>query len=170
MYALKILKIAWVIKHLQVQEAKQALWQESKVNIPFSEPQPTEDVKYKFLYAKPTSIKIVRGTIPWTPVKEDQVWTVDMVVTMPRVRKHLEPFEPRSNMSQSIFQDKDYLNYRYFHKRAFYLACIASGLAIAYSSSYSFRFSCYGDNPLQPMLIIYPVKSKSGANPSNQLC
>lgn len=32
------------------------------------------------------------------------------------------------NVLQNLFQEKDYLNGRYFHKRAFYLAAIASAI------------------------------------------
>lgn len=62
-----------------------------------------------------------------------------------------------------IFQDKDYLDYRYFHKRAYYLAYIAGGLNKAFAKRLSVRFSLQNDNHLQPIIVIDP----SGTIPSS---
>lgn len=68
--------------------------------------------------------------------------SVDMVVVMPA----------------SIFQDKDYLNYRYFYKRAYYLACIAAGLNT--QDDLSISFNHLDGNTLQPILLVKHKSSK----------
>ena len=78
-----------------------------------------------------------------TMVKSDISLSVDMVVVMPA----------------SIFQEKDYLNYRYFYKRAFYLACIAGSLQNSTKEEFTFSFAYANGNTLQPMLVVTP---KSG--------
>ena len=65
---------------------------------------------------------------------------IDLAVTMPT----------------QIFQEKDYLNYRYFHKRAFYLACIATGILEAEDSSFTIEYALQNDNQLQPIIIVHP--------------
>jgi U3 small nucleolar RNA-associated protein 22 len=76
-------------------------------------------------------------------VKSDSPLSVDMLVVMPA----------------SIFQEKDYLNYRYFYKRAYYLACIAAGLQQSSQEEFSLTFEYLHGNDLHPILI---VKLKSG--------
>ena len=53
---------------------------------------------------------------------------------------------------------KDYLNYVYFHKRAFYLACIASGIEEAHRDGFTVEFAYQNDNHLQPIVIVTPVQ------------
>lgn len=69
-------------------------------------------------------------------VKSDKVPSVDMVVRMPT----------------TIFQEKDYLNYRYFYKRAYYLACIAAGLQDSVHDQFTLNFDCLNGNTLHPIL------------------
>jgi U3 small nucleolar RNA-associated protein 22 len=73
----------------------------------------------------------------------DSVLSIDMVVIMPT----------------SVLQEKDYLNYRYFYKRAYYLACIAAGLQDAAQDEFAIKFKYLNDNDLHPVLCI---TSKSG--------
>jgi hypothetical protein len=77
-------------------------------------------------------------------VKSDSNLSVDMVVVMP----------------VSIFQEKDYLNYRYFYKRAYYLACIAAGLQQAVQDEFNLAFEYFHGNDLQPILIARPKLGK----------
>lgn len=58
---------------------------------------------------------------------------------------------------KSIFQDKDYLNYRYFHKRAYYLACLASAIQGAGDFEGLIAYSYQNDNPLQPIILVRPI-------------
>lgn len=46
------------------------------------------------------------------------------------------------------------MNYRYFHKRAYYLACIASGIEEAHREEYAIGFAHQNDNHLQPIIVI----------------
>ena len=57
-----------------------------------------------------------------------------------------------------MFQEKDYLNYRYFHKRAYYLACIASGIEEDHEDGYALDFAHQNDNHLQPIIILIPLQ------------
>lgn len=76
-------------------------------------------------------------------VKSEDLLSVDMLVVMPA----------------SIFQEKDYLNYRYFYKRAYYLACIAAGLHDAGKDDISLSYEYLNGNTLQPILA---TKLRSG--------
>ena len=71
-------------------------------------------------------------------IKTGDHMTVDLAVTMP----------------SRIFQEKDYLNYRYFHKRAYYLACVATGIKEAEGNTFPIDFSMQNDNELQPTIVI----------------
>ncbi|KAI9438492.1 Nrap protein [Lactarius indigo] len=79
--------------------------------VPYSSPAPTEDVNWKVSFEKPSNIAIVGSWINNVAVKspDGEPWVVDVAVEMP----------------SGLFQEKDYMNYRFFHKRAFYLAVIA---------------------------------------------
>jgi U3 small nucleolar RNA-associated protein 22 len=59
-------------------------------------------------------------------------------------------------MPQSLIQDKDYLNHRYFYKRAHYLACLAAGIKEAKGHEFRLSFECLNGNQLQPLLIVRP--------------
>ena len=61
-------------------------------------------------------------------------------------------------MRKHIFQEKDYLNYRYFYKRAYYLACIASGIKEAHNDEYTIDFVHQNNNHLQPIIVITPLQ------------
>ena len=56
--------------------------------------------------------------------------------------------------NKSIFQEKDYLNYRYFYKRAYYLACIAAGIEEADDCTFAVKFAYQNDSHLQPVIIL----------------
>ncbi|KAK4990871.1 U3 snoRNP protein [Elasticomyces elasticus] len=64
---------------------------------------------------------------------------------------------PNCEPVSSLFQDKDYLNYRYFYKRAYYLACIAVGLKSATKDDIHIRFDYLNDNALQPIIVVQPT-------------
>lgn len=95
-----------------VSEAEKELRAESGVVIPWPEPRPSKDAKYTMSYAKPTNVNVVGSFALRNGAKTTIPRPVDLAVTMP----------------SSIFQEKDYVNHRYFHKRAYYIACLAAGL------------------------------------------
>lgn len=119
-----------------------------KIVVPYPEPKPDQHTAYKLAYAAPSDVNIV-GSYPLkTMTKGENVLTVDMVVTMPA----------------SLLQEKDYLNYRYFYKRAYYLACIAAGLQGDEEESFDLTFENLHGNDLQPILV---VKSGKGSKPTD---
>jgi U3 small nucleolar RNA-associated protein 22 len=129
---------------LQIPEATKFLQKSYKITAPFPDPKPDKNAAYKLAYARPSNINIV-GSYPLkTMAKSDNALSVDMVVVMPA----------------SIFQEKDYLNYRYFYKRAYYLACIAGGLQSAVQEDFSLSFECLNGNSLQTILVAKPNSSK----------
>jgi U3 small nucleolar RNA-associated protein 22 len=76
-------------------------------------------------------------------IKSEGVLCVDMVVVMPT----------------SIFQEKDNLNYRYFYKRAYYLAYIAAEIQESVMKEFKLRFEYLNGNILLPILIATPKSS-----------
>lgn len=57
----------------------------SRVAVPFPEPRPAHDAKYKLEYAKPANINVV-GSYPLKlTTRTSDVLGIDMVVTMPAV-------------------------------------------------------------------------------------
>ncbi|THU79980.1 Nrap protein [Dendrothele bispora CBS 962.96] len=84
------------------------------VSVPYSMPLPTEDTAWKVAFDKPSDITLVGSWANKTSVKgQDKLkYGVDLAVEMPN----------------TLFQEKDYLNGRFFHKRAYYLATIAAAI------------------------------------------
>ena len=65
---------------------------------------------------------------------------------------------------QEMFQEKDYLNYRYFYKRAYYLAVIASAIADSKElKELKVEYSFMNGDQLKPILVMSP----GGAAESN---
>jgi U3 small nucleolar RNA-associated protein 22 len=115
-----------------------------KIAIPFPDPKPDKGAAYKLAYAKPSNINVVGSYALKTMVRSDKALVVDMVVKMP----------------ESIFQEKDFLNYRYFYKRAYYLACIAAGLQDAIQDQFTLSFEYLNGNSLHPVLVTNPRPNK----------
>lgn len=127
-----------------VDEAERGLLKE-KIAVPFPEPRPARDAKYKFSYAKPMNVNVIGSFALKTSSRLRDMVEVDMVVTMP----------------SSIFEDKDYLNHRYFYKRAYYLACIAAGLQAAHKAEYQISFKLHHNDPLKPILTVTPLETSA---------
>ncbi|RPA94731.1 Nrap protein [Choiromyces venosus 120613-1] len=110
-----------------------------KIHIPFPEPRPGADIKYKFSYEKPTYMNIAGSYALKTVAKQHGGFAIDLVLQMP----------------STIFQEKDYLNYRYFHKRAYYLATIAGAIQ---ESGLNLQLSYVDlhDDPLRPIIVVAP--------------
>ena len=125
---------------MKVAEAGKLLHKSQKISIPYPDPKPDNDAAYKLHYAKPSKVNVVGSYVLKSMVKSDPVCPVDMIVTMP----------------SSIFQEKDYLNYRYFYKRAYYLACIAVGLQEHLQDRFVFKYDTLNGNQLQPMIVATP--------------
>lgn len=82
-----------------------------KVSIPFADPRPVK-INYKFKYSKPKDISLVGSFGLKTGIQLPFNNLIDLNVTMPN----------------ELFEKKDYLNYRAFHKRSFYLAYLTKSL------------------------------------------
>ncbi|CAG8685921.1 14070_t:CDS:2, partial [Ambispora leptoticha] len=122
-------------------QIKQRLKKKHKIVIPFPEPIPSDDVQYKFAFKKPISIHLI-GSYPLKILtRGPKGFNVDIVVMMP----------------PSIFQEKDYLNYRYFYKRAYYLAMLAASLQDKkYKTTFSVEFGTYKGDRKRPILLVRP--------------
>ncbi|KAI9373225.1 Nrap protein [Aspergillus egyptiacus] len=121
-------------------EAEKQLRQSHGIAIPYPEPRPGKDTKYSVMYARPTNINVVGSFALRTGSKTAEAYVVDMAVTMP----------------SSIFQPKDYTNFRYFHKRAYYIACIAAGIKDEKGTSMDVKFGLQDGDGLRPVIILQP--------------
>ncbi|KAK9465028.1 Nrap protein [Lipomyces arxii] len=111
------------------------------ISIPFPDPKPQPDVQYRFKYDKPADFNLVGQYSLKTMIKTPQKFAIDVVVTMP----------------DQIFHDKDILNYRYFHKRAFYLAFLASSLQKNEDLSLKISYEYLDGDHLRPVLRLDPI-------------
>lgn len=116
--------------------SKASKWASSKkVEIPWN--RPSDKTQYKFAYAKPSDVNVVGsfalGSVNRLPGKERVA--VDVSVTMPR----------------ELFQEKDFLNNRYLHKRAFYLAALAAELKKELDCSVSYETL---DDDIRPVVVL----------------
>lgn len=91
----------------------------------------------KFTFRRPTSVRVVGSYLLKTVAKPCR--NVDLAVEMPA----------------ECFQPKDHLNYRYWHKRAYYLATLARHLRKIPSLSHVVFSTMQGD-PLRPILVVRP--------------
>lgn len=107
----------------------------NKVEIPWN--RPSDKTQYKFAFAKPEDVNVVGsfalGSVNRLPGKERVA--VDVSVTMPR----------------ELFEDKDFLNNRYLHKRAFYLAALAAALKKELDCSVSYETL---DDDIRPVVVL----------------
>ncbi|KAF2849256.1 pre-rRNA processing protein-like protein Utp22 [Plenodomus tracheiphilus IPT5] len=110
------------------------------ITVPFPSPRPPKDALYKLTYERPASVNAT-GSYPLkTATRTEDDITIDLVVTMPK----------------GLFQDKDYLNHRYFYKRAYYLACLAAGIKDSKYHKFALSYDCLNGNQLQPILVVRP--------------
>lgn len=130
-----------------LKEAEKRLLKSHKIPIPFPHPRPTNSAMYKFAYSKPTSINVIGSYALKTATTLAGNLVVDMVVHMPT----------------ELFEAKDYLNYRYAHKRAYYIACIAAGLQSSLSKDAELEFDLHNGNRLLPVLSVRPLSTNSNA-------
>lgn len=111
--------------------------------MPFPDPGPPHDSHYKVSFAAPAQFNVVGSYVSRTMVKSQSSHAIDMIVEMPR----------------DIFQDKDYLDLRYFYKRAYYLAVLAASARSELASSVLFAYEHCNGNRLLPVLKLTPRDS-----------
>ncbi|KAF2660693.1 Nrap protein [Lophiostoma macrostomum CBS 122681] len=124
-----------------ISDAEKSLETEG-IAIPFPQPRPPKDAKYKLQYLRPTSINAT-GSYPLKVAsRNEEDLSIDLVVTM----------------SEALFQEKDYLNHRYFYKRSYYLACLAAGIHNSEQHKFEVSFDCLGGNDLHPVILVGPSR------------
>ncbi|KAL4751171.1 hypothetical protein BDW72DRAFT_193151 [Aspergillus terricola var. indicus] len=127
-------------------EAEKEMRQLHGVTVPYPEPRPGKDTKYAVMFARPANVNIVGSFALRTGLKTAAPYVVDMSVTLP----------------SSIFQEKDYTNYRYFHKRAYYVACIAAGIKEKKSTALDIVYEFQDGDALRPTILLQPAATESG--------
>jgi U3 small nucleolar RNA-associated protein 22 len=73
-------------------------------------------------------------------------------------------------MPETLFQEKDYLNYRYFYKRSHYLACLAAGIKNCKEHTFDISFDCLGGNQLTPVIVVKPSRDGDADDFSSSNC
>ncbi|OBZ77304.1 Nucleolar protein 6 [Grifola frondosa] len=121
------------------------------IAVPFISPYPTEDTNWKVAFEKPSDILVVGSWATKTSVKakDSSPFGIDVAVEIPN----------------TIIQEKDYRNGRFFQKRAYYLAVIAAALMdeAAELGVEVFYESALGD----PRLTTVVIRSKSADGSQN---
>ena len=115
------------------------------IHVPWPEPRPGRDAAYRVSYRRPSSIYVIGSYARRSALRTRKGLTVDLAVTMP----------------SNLFPPKDYLDHRYFYKRAYFLAAIADGISNRSDCRFTLEFSYQNDNPLQPTLIVNSKGEKS---------
>ncbi|KAL4894352.1 Nrap protein [Aspergillus ambiguus] len=121
-------------------EADKELRSKHGITVPYPDPRPGKDTKYTVSYARPVNVNVVGSFSLRTGAKSVTPYTIDLAVTMPN----------------SLFQEKDYVNHRYFHKRAYYIACIAAGIKETKDLNLSVKFDFQDGDSLRPIIILEP--------------
>ncbi|KAJ4292976.1 U3 snoRNP protein [Collariella sp. IMI 366227] len=124
-------------------EAAAKLEKKHKLKVPFPGPRPQESSNYKAAFAKPAQFNVVGSYVSQTMIKTQKGHAADMVIVLP----------------SEILQEKDYLDLRYFYKRAYYLAVVSSALRKTLANDAQLSYEYLNDNPLCPVLAIQPNAS-----------
>lgn len=138
----------------QLVQAASKLEKKHKIKVPFPDPRPQENSNYKVAFAKPAQFNVVGSYVSKTMVKTQKDHSVDMVIVLP----------------EEILQEKDYLDLRYFYKRAYYLAVVAAAVRKEFESEARLSYDHLNGNPLCPVLVIQPNASaaKESAKAENK--
>ncbi|KAF9219296.1 Nrap protein [Gyrodon lividus] len=112
------------------------------VAVPFALPHPTQEKKWNVAFEAPSDLNVVGSWANQINVKKKDggYFGVDLTVEMP----------------SSLFQEKDYLDSRYFHKRSYYLAVIAQSVSTSLQVD-TFYGAALGD-PRLTVLVLRPRK------------
>jgi U3 small nucleolar RNA-associated protein 22 len=150
----------------KIREQRQSSVPFSPVVTPYCSPYPSETTNWKVAFTPPTDITIVGSWATKTSVKgqDGATFGVDLALEMPGVRLSLVAVLDRAQISkQVIFQEKDYLNGRFFQKRAFYLAAVAAALSNSkeLSDHISCLYLCPNHDLRTVILVLHPKSSES---------
>lgn len=98
------------VENLTLDQAEKLI-KSKRVAIPFPDPKPSNP-NYRFSYLPPENVSLVGSFGLKTAISQMNGLSIDIALAMPK----------------SLFQPKDYLNYRALYKRSFYLAYLADQL------------------------------------------
>ncbi|KAJ7220018.1 Nrap protein [Mycena pura] len=117
------------------------------VAVAYCLPRPLEDTNWKVAFEKPSDITVVGSWANKISVKgKDGIkFGVDLAVEMP----------------PSLFQEKDYLNSRFFQKRAFYIASLASEIQSSEALNVDVTYESAFNDPRLTKLVLEPRKNGS---------
>ncbi|KAG0170588.1 hypothetical protein DFQ28_001908 [Apophysomyces sp. BC1034] len=125
----------------------------AKIVVPFSKPHPPADAQYKFKFQKPAAMHIVGGYALKSITKTKEAFNVDVAVEMP----------------SEIFQEKDHMNNRYFHKRSCYLVVLAKAIKDS-KKNFHLEFSTFNGDSRKPILLVKPSGDKSDVDFTKARC
>lgn len=131
---------------LSLEEADHLL-AKSKISIPFPDPKPTK-INYKLAFEQPENVALVGSFGLKTGIHVPEGMSIDIALTMPK----------------SLFQPKDYLNFRALYKRAFYLAYICDHLTRSSKKAnfpIKISYEYLNGDSLCPILKIESVNTKN---------
>ncbi|KAI1999712.1 U3 snoRNP protein [Ophidiomyces ophidiicola] len=135
-------------------EAEEYLQRIFGVIVPFPEPRPQCNAQYKFEYKKPASINVAGSIALGTALKDLEEPSMDLVVTIPR----------------AMIRKKDYLDYRYLYKRAYYIASIAAGIKDSKEVSFDLKYTYQDDDKLRPILLVTLNEGPSEHSQHSRVC
>lgn len=134
------------------------------VEVPYPLPLPTEETKWMVAFEAPGDITLVGSWANKTSVKakDERKYGVDIAVEMPNVCMNVERFScgPNYSLIQNLFQEKDYLNGRFFHKRAYYLAILASAIRKSDTLRVNVEYQSQGEDSRMTKLVLTGVNGK----------
>ncbi|KAG8221585.1 Nrap protein [Butyriboletus roseoflavus] len=121
--------------------AARALSKDS-IAVPFALPHPIQETKWTVAFEPPSDVHVVGSWANKICVKkkDSKYFGVDLSMEMP----------------SSLFQEKDYLDARYFHKRSYYLAVVARSIRTSFQVD-AFYAAALSD-PRQTVLVLRPRK------------
>ncbi|KAH8096858.1 Nrap protein [Cristinia sonorae] len=128
-------------------EASKALLKKG-IAVPYISPLPTPETNWKVGFEKPSEILLVGSWPNKLSVKaqDKQPFTVDLAVEMP----------------STLLQEKDYLNSRFFQKRAYFLSVIAAAIT---NKKKGINADAYFTSPSgDPRQICLTVRPNSGSD------
>ncbi|OLL22674.1 U3 small nucleolar RNA-associated protein 22 [Neolecta irregularis DAH-3] len=134
---------------MKILDYAQRLHEKGKIKVPFCEPKPSKEALNMFAYEKPIRVSVIGSFLLQTMAKHPAGLVIDLAVCMPK----------------TAFQEKDYQDYRYFHKRACYVSVIASEIQKkAKSLDITASFDAWHGDLQKPVLLIRPKTKTKKVN------
>ncbi|PIA19664.1 Nrap protein [Coemansia reversa NRRL 1564] len=115
------------------------------MDVPFPDPAPVVGLAIKLAVAAPSVINVVGSYPLGMAVRTQSSFNVDVMVQMP----------------SHLFQERDHLNFRYFYKRAFYVAMMRIQLhRSALNEEFDIAFDLLRNDTRLPIVVLRPKKGK----------